>query len=108
METSSSDSESDTRKYYDIVAARTSSLSSVPVEAATGVENSNGSVAIKAKMPSESALSVTPPSAELEEDENLNPWQTVKRKMRRRASLESLSKLRKAGKKGNFFRLIAL
>ncbi|KAJ6530119.1 hypothetical protein B0H19DRAFT_1273788 [Mycena capillaripes] len=97
-----SDSESGSRKYSDIVAARSTSLSSVPVEAAAlgGIEF--GSLAIKPKMPSEPAKSVASPSMEMEEDENPNPWQTVMHKNRRRASLESLTQLRKAGKKIDF------
>lgn len=97
-----SDSESGSRKYSDIVAARSTSFSSVPVEAADlgGIEF--GSLAIKPKMPSEPAKSAASPSVEMEEDENPNPWQTVMRKTHRRASLESLTQLRKAGKKVEF------
>ncbi|KAJ7840190.1 hypothetical protein B0H14DRAFT_2587586 [Mycena olivaceomarginata] len=73
-ETSPSDSETDARKYSDIVAACTSSLSSVPVEAAAGNGNAVGSVAIKPKIPSEPAMSVASPRGESVEDENLNPW----------------------------------
>ncbi|KAJ6542398.1 hypothetical protein B0H10DRAFT_2244648 [Mycena sp. CBHHK59/15] len=42
------------------------------------------------------------PAMEMVEDENPNPWQTVERKSRRRASLESLANLRKAGKEVEF------
>jgi hypothetical protein len=93
-----SDSDSDTRKYSDIAAARSSVLSSAPSEVGSKGDPDDN---LKLKVSSEPALSVSP-SVEIVEDKNPNPWQTVERKNRRRASLESLSKLRKAGKKVEF------
>ncbi|KAJ7834701.1 hypothetical protein B0H14DRAFT_3709150 [Mycena olivaceomarginata] len=92
-----SDSDSDTRQYSDVVAARSSVLSSVPRE----VVSADGSPSDVRKQSPEPAMPASP-AVEMVEDENPNPWQTVDRKSRRRASLESLNTLRKAGKKVEF------
>ncbi|KAJ7729206.1 hypothetical protein B0H16DRAFT_1734360 [Mycena metata] len=101
-----SDSENESRKYSDVVAARSSSLSSGPDEAAAKAGEANKPGLIESESSSEPAALTAAPvvehKPEQEKDENPNPWHTVEHKTRCRASLESLNKLRKAGMKVDF------
>ncbi|KAJ7714335.1 hypothetical protein DFH07DRAFT_974504 [Mycena maculata] len=100
----STDSDDDTRKYSDIVAARSvsSALGLPPIGVVPTVIERFISPAGQLEIMSEPAMSVSPPVEEQGKDNNPNPWVTVERKTRRRSSLESLSKLGAAGKTVEF------